>query len=82
MFDLLASESPEIEFVSGTFEDDKPANKVREEALKVLADIKTVFPANDQFKQSSLEVSEDETTGRLVAVKKSKMNAFNDRDGI
>lgn len=50
MFDLLASESPEIEFVSGTFEDDKPANKVREEALKVLADIKTVFPANDQFK--------------------------------
>ena len=43
-----------------------------------MQDLKQLFPDNDRFKGKTH--SSDQR--RMVAIKKTKMNAFNDRDGI
>lgn len=65
-----------------SYQAEKPVDPKREQALKLCSDLASLFPQNDKFMQASSEVGEDPTSGRLVAVKKTKMNAFNDRDGI
>ena len=75
MVQIVAKDSPEIEFVQGDTED---FSEEKKQALEVLGNLASVFPNNDTFVQVT-EISEN---GRLVAVKKSKINSFNDRDGI
>ena len=78
MVQIVAKESPEIEFVRGDPED---FSEEKKQALEVLANLETVFPENARhaaLTQTPAAVAD----ASLVAVKKSKVNAFNDRDGI
>ena len=56
-----------------------PETGERADALKILTDLTKVFPHNGDNVTGK---QADEAMWRQVAVKKSKVNAFNDRDGI
>ena len=75
----VQTESPEFEFVSRHGFGEGQVDPERAEALKKLANLQALLPANAQFKDLA---PEDASSWPLVAVKKSKLNAFNDRDGI
>ena len=77
MVQIVAKDSPEIEFVQGDPEDFSDEKK---SALEVLAQLNVVFP-NNACNTQVTEIGGTEGN-RLVAVKKSKVNTFNDRDGI
>ena len=72
----VANQSPDIEFVSMS---EGEAGGSRAKALELLADLNAVLPHNDKFKGI---LHAEEKSWRFVAVKKTKLNAFNDRDGI
>ena len=71
----MAKVSPEIEYVRGEPED---FSEEKKQAISVLSSLDTVFPDNERH-QSPIVVVENP---RVVAIKKSKVNAFNDRDGV
>ena len=77
MVQSVAKVSPEIEFVRGDQED---FSEEKKQALEVLANLEIVFPEN--ARHTLLTQTPAVTDASLVAVKKSKVNAFNDRDGI
>ena len=57
-----------------TFSDEK------KKAIAELSDLSLVFPDNSKFDDEELPENSDKSP--IVAVKKSKINAFNDRDGV
>lgn len=52
----------------------------KKEAIRVLNSLETVFPDNNRY--PVIANNEIVDNPRLVAIKKSKVNTFNDRDGI
>ena len=52
----------------------------KKKAIEVLSQLNLVFPENERYSGKAIVGSTDDR--RLVALKKSKVNAFNDRDGI
>lgn len=76
MLKIVARDSPEIEFNQTEGLEDYSEEK--KNALSELHQLHKVLPQNDA--QFSLE--KDQATAQIVAVKKSKVNKFNDRDGI
>ena len=76
MLKIVARDSPEIEFNQTEGYEDYSEEK--KNALSELNQLHKVLPQNDA--QFSLE--KDQATTQIVAVKKSKVNKFNDRDGI
>lgn len=78
MVQVVAQESPEIEFVRGDPED---YSEEKKQAIAVLSQLASVFPENARHEQSQINEPAD-AASNLVAIKKSKVNAFNDRDGI
>ena len=79
MLQIVAQESPEIEFVRGDPED---FSEEKKQALEVLANLSMIFPNNARHNQEQLQTDQVNDTSNFVAIKKSKVNAFNDRDGI
>jgi hypothetical protein len=71
----VAKESPAIEFVPSVDFEDQPED--RKKALIELMDLGKIFTANLRH-----EGQTGSPSGVFVAVKKSKVNAFNERDGI
>jgi len=84
MLKLVEEESPEYEFVPAGYYGDKAtasdpaADAKKKEAIAVLQDFKKLFPDNNKYAASEPAAGEE----RFVAVKKTKMNVFNDREGI
>ena len=77
MIQEIAKESPEIEYVRGDPDD---YSEEKKQAIEVLANLAAVLP--DNSRHGLPIVSSNEGEKRLVALKKSKVNAFNDRDGV
>ena len=77
MVDIVAKESPEIEYVRADTED---YSEEKRQALETLAQLSVVFPENARHTAELAATGNED--GGLVAVKKSKINTFNDRDGI
>ena len=50
----------------------------KKQAIQVLSDLANVLPDNSRYN----EVTNMDTCTKTVAIKKSKVNAFNDRDGV
>ena len=77
----LEKESPDFEFNEGYgygFKKEEVAEKSeREIAIESLKDLSKVFPQNAMFAEAGTEEAP-----RQVAIKRTKMNAFNDRDGV
>ena len=70
---IVCEESPEIEFVERDMPSQSHAN-----AVAFLKNVDNLFPDNGIFSFESEHVE----SGQTVAIKVSKQNAFNDRDGI
>ena len=77
LIQLIAKDSPEIEYVRGDPDD---FSEEKKKAIEVLSQLNLVFPENERYSGKTIVGSTDDR--RLVALKKSKVNAFNDRDGI
>ena len=76
MLQIVARDSPEIEFTQTESYDDYSEEK--KNALAELSQLQKVLPQNNtQYAKES-----DQSKTKIVAVKKSKVNKFNDRDGI
>jgi len=81
MVAVIAKESPEIEYMR-TDQDDYSEEK--KHAIEVLANLALVIPDNERYANyENQEVFNGApANSRTVAIKKSKVNAFNDRDGV
>ena len=71
--------SPEIEFVRGDPED---FSEEKKQAIAVLSNLATLFPENERYRGMEHTQAADKSNARIVALKKSKVNTFNDRDGV
>lgn len=78
MLQVVARDSPEIEFIKTESWDYDAYSNEKKAALAELQQLEKIFPKNSA--EYPLEANAGDT--RLVAVKKSKVNTFNDRDGI
>ena len=78
MLQEIAKVSPKIEFVPD--EDPDSFTNEKKAAIEELSDLSKVFPDNNKFDEEELPSNSDDSP--LVAIKKSKINAFNSRDGV
>ena len=78
MLQIVARDSPEIEFIKTEQWDYDAYSNEKKAALAELQQLEKIFPNNS----CKYELEKDASKARFVAVKKSKVNAFNDRDGI